>query len=259
MTKAVARFGWVVLASGVLFGTAAYADPATLHIGPGAGTTCATGGCPIFIGGALNNEVNNFDATGLDIYQNSNGAKALVDPVLLILAIPNNTVSLTAGAITSASLYAPYPGSATPVSFGFGTTSFGINAASGFAGLMTSGDVYSFLGLTGMNNSNSFTNWSAAELRMAGTKITDFGIYVYSIDTSHFAGNDLLDIGLSGIPEGTFAVAYGEDASGKAYGTPFTEAGLQDVPVEPIPEPSTLVLFASVLLGLLGLQARRRA
>lgn len=122
-------------------------DPATLHIGPGANTACATGGCPIFIGGALNGEVNNIGSTQLDIYQNSNGAQALASPVLLILAVPDNSVSLTGGSVTAASLFAPYPGSATPVPFAFGTTAYGISAASGFAGLMSSGDIYSFLGI----------------------------------------------------------------------------------------------------------------
>jgi PEP-CTERM motif len=266
--SALSRLGWTVLLSAALSCTAAradsidtsgFTDPATLHIGPGANTACAAGGCPIFIGGDLNGEVNNFESTGLDIYENSNGAPALMNPVLLILAIPDNTVTLTGDTIAAASLSAPYPGSPTPVSFGFGTTDYGINAGSGFAGLMSSGDVYSFLGISGADKSNSFTNWSAAELRMMGTSVTDFGIYVYTLNTGDFAGNDLLDIQLNGVPEGTFAVAFGENYDAKKiYDTPFTQAGLQDQPVEPVPEPSTLALFAGLLLALVALRARRR-
>jgi hypothetical protein len=236
-------------------------DPATLHIGPGSNTSCATGGCPIFIGGALNGEVNNISPTQLDIYQNSNGAPALANPVLLILGVPNNSVTLNAGTLTGVQLYSPYPGSPTTVPYSFGTTAYGVNAGSGFAGLMTSGqEVYSFLGISGADHSNSFTNWSAAELRMMGVNVSDFGIYAYALDTSGFSGNDLLNIDLSGIPEGTFAVAFGANTQ-HIYDTPFTEAGLNDAPPVPqLPEPSTLALFGGGLCALFrsGLMRRRR-
>lgn len=263
------RFAWAIFLGGVLSCGAARADPidlsqfddpSTLHVGPGANTACATGGCPIFIGGTLNGEVNNFNADRLDIYQNSGGAPALADPILLIFAIPDNSVALTSSTVTGVSLYDPYPGSPTSVAFGFGTTAYAINAPTGFAGLMNSGDVYSFLGVTNANNSNNFTNLSDAELRMLGTNVTNFGIYVYSIYTDGFSGHDLLDVQLSGVPEGTFAVALGADLKGKhIYATPFTEAGLQDAPVTPVPEPSTISLFFSLLVGLAVLQGRSRS
>ena len=146
--------------------------------------------------------MNNIESTGLDIYQQSNGAPALANPVLLILAIPDNSVTLTNNTVTAASLYAPYPDprSPSPIAVQFGTTDYGIKDPSGFAGLMSSGDVYSFLGVgKKADNSNSFTNWSAAELAMMDVNVTDFGIYVYSLDTAKFAGNDLIDIQLSGM------------------------------------------------------------
>src|SRR3954470_5180028 len=116
--------------------------PATLHIGPGAGTACATGGCPIFISGPMSGEVNNL--ASLDIYQHLGSAKPLND-VLLILGVPNNLAPLSPGTITGVSFFSPYPGTGTPVlTYSFGSTEYGVN---GFAGLMTSGDVYSFLGL----------------------------------------------------------------------------------------------------------------
>ena len=108
--------------------------------------------------------------------------------MLLILAIPDTDAPLTASTITGVSLYAPYPGSPTSASFSFGTTAYGIkNASTGFAGDMTGGDIYSFLGVGDKaNNSNSFTNWSAAELRMMGVNVTGFDVYVYTLDTSAF-------------------------------------------------------------------------
>src|SRR5260221_14460934 len=59
-------------------------DPATLHTGPGAGTTCAMGGCPIF-----GSEVNAITGHTVDIFQQTSSAGALKDPWLLILGVPN--------------------------------------------------------------------------------------------------------------------------------------------------------------------------
>ena len=58
-----------------------YLDPATLHIGTGSGTPCATGcgGDPNVIGSTFS------------MFQNSGGAPTLGTPLLLIVAIPNAT------------------------------------------------------------------------------------------------------------------------------------------------------------------------
>src|SRR5438045_7379383 len=58
---------------------------ATLHIGPGSGTPCQSGGCPVF-----NDEVNAIAPRQLDIFQQSGGAASLTN-LLLILGIPNFT------------------------------------------------------------------------------------------------------------------------------------------------------------------------
>jgi len=223
----------------------------TLHIGPGANTPCATGGCPIFVGGALNGEVNNIDSTHLDIYQNQGGASAPKKPVLLILSVPDN---IAIPSVLSASLDSR--SSSSPASISVGASAYNISTnSSGYFGAMTSGDVYSLLGLKA-NKSNSFTNYSAAYLRTFGTSVSSFGIYLFSIAPTGFAGKDLLDITLNGLPEGTFAVAY---AAG-SYATPFTESGMVDIPPTAVPEPGTLALFGSALLILaLTMRWRKRS
>lgn len=233
-------------------------DPATLHIGPGVGTACQTGGCPIF-----GNEINAFQ-TQLDLYQNSGGASALNTPVLLIFGVPNDTGSaLNATSIGSPTLFSPITAaSGTTLTFSFGTTAFGLNG-SGFEGDMTSGDVYAFLGaisgaphFTGASNSNSFVNWSGADSALFGINATQFGIYVYALNTAAFSGNDGINVLLNGLPTGTFAVGYGETDK-SLFDTPFTEAGDETGPGRPprVPEPGTLLVFG---LGLLGLVLLRR-
>src|SRR3954470_23223091 len=85
----------------------------TLHIGPGSGTKCATGcsGDPNLLSGARN----------VDIYQTSNGAKTLSQPVLLILGVPSQYDHLMpAMPIESVTSINRYPGGTTAT----GTASF---------------------------------------------------------------------------------------------------------------------------------------
>src|SRR4051794_10139138 len=92
-------------------------DPATLDIGSGAGTPCATG-CA--------GDPNQITRKDFDVYQNSGAANALTSPLLIILGIPDYTG--TAKSIRSVTAYSPYAGVATggtalaAGSFGLATT-----------------------------------------------------------------------------------------------------------------------------------------
>src|SRR5258708_73635 len=196
----------------------------TLHIGPGAGTTCATGcaGDPNLLSGALN----------VDIYQTSGGAATLSQPVLLILGVPSQFNNrMPAMPITGVTSTNPYPSGATvsgTAAFATGGTYGLINPISnGFFGTMQAGqELYSFLGLAGANKSNSFTNWSAEDEEYVNLTVTGFDIHVYAV-TADIGAKELINVSLAQkVPKGTYVVAYGV-VNGKTFAVPFTESGLK--------------------------------
>lgn len=258
MQRKVLLFALLFIALGSLIIVPQVLAESTIHVGPGGTTGCALGGCPLF-----NNEVNGF-TTSIDLFQTSGGAPALDPTIWLIFAVPNDTskgTALSISNLTSAVLNDAGSGySPTAVPFGF----------MGFEGLMGPGnDVYSFLGKTVLdglkvNKSNSFTNFAAWDLAVDGITAKNFGIYVFTFTSSDFDGKDFLNATVKGIPLGTFAVGWGEittiDKHGhkhiKQFGTPFTEAGLETQGTS-VPEPSSLMLLTSGLLGM-GAFLRRK-
>ena len=230
-----------------------YEDPATLHIGPGAGTPCATG-CA--------GDPNTISQVAVDVYQNSGGASLLGNPLLLILGIPNNTSNLfSTNPISSVTSYNPYSGG-SPVA---GTSAFATGGtygllspvSGGYFGSMTSGEAYSFLTLqTPHDMSNNFGNWFTADQGI-GVTAAGFGMYVFALTTA-LDGQGLVDIQFSqGLPLGSYVIAYGQTpvTNGKItiYDTPFTEAGQ----VTEVPEPGSLALLGTGLLGLVGMVRRK--
>ena len=217
------RLGPVILLLFSICLTGAWAQ-STLHMGGGAGSPCATGcgGHPNLLNGA----------TRVDIYQNSGGATLSNQPVLLIFGVPSQFGNLfPLKAVLGVRAVNPYPAgtkSGGTANFALGGTYGLIDPISdGFFGTMGPGqEVYSFLHLGGANNSNSFTNWSDADLEYLNLTVTGYDIHVYAIN-SDLGPHGLIDIRLAtNVPVGSFILAYSQ-ANGVAYSVPFTEAGLK--------------------------------
>jgi len=247
-----------LLGSALARGDSGLTDPATLHIGPGAGTACATGcgGDPNLVGSGNN----------IDIYQQGGGATDTVaQPMLLILGVANDTTNLFAtDPISGVSFINPYPGGTTTAgSSAFATAgTYGLKSAvsGGFFGSMTAGqEVYGFLTLNQpADNSNSFTNWAGADVAANGITASNFGIYVLALTGTNLGPQGLINVlfNSGALPLGTFAVAYGENSQ-HIFATPFTESGLTS-DTTTTPEPGTLLLLGTGLLGVAQALLRKR-
>jgi hypothetical protein len=219
---------------------------ASIVVGPGFGTPCAEGGCPVFGG-----SVNAIGTNSLDLFQSSSGPAAL-NAFTLILAVPNNPANaLIANPITGAQLHVPATNAlSTPITVGSLSPET----------LFTHGDLYSALfGLTG--SVIPFSQVQSADYALFPSSydpttnpIVNFSLYTIPLTASPaFDSNDLVNITFTTLPIGTFVLGYGTPSL-SVTDTPFAQAGVFGLAAA-VPEPASLGLLSSALLCL---QWRRR-
>ncbi len=192
------------------------------------------------------------DADGFRLTFHGGGDDDLVNPVMLILGLPDTTVAptLTVGEHSGFD--------SVNVNLGDSQTRYGgtWNTTTGAAGTYTSaasGSVYDYIGFNPRGSaSENYANWNGA------TGLTSWNLFVYAITFDPTMNHgDYVEFSTAGLPTGSYVIGYGCESlrngscagQGNTESTPFTFAGMVAPPPPPpppsVPEPSSLLLLGA--------------